>query len=258
MDSYNISPIAYFNGNSIQNFEAPRQASLSQEEDSYIELTDLVGLESIKDLGEFSHIWLIYIFHKNQKWKNLVLPPRGKQKRGVFATRSNYRPNFIGMSCVELRKVDGNIIYIGGSDLLDGTPIVDIKPYLGYSDSFPDAQLGWTADIQKFKVLFESDLDDQIEKCHGLMDQLNIKKVDFKNILEQQLSYEPTDSQRKRVKKVEKFFEFAIRTYRFLFSVDWDSSRIFVLKMYSGYTKEDLNCKEDPYADKKLHRNLFS
>ncbi len=98
----------------------------------------------LRDLEGFERIWLVFAFHLSEGWAPLVQPPRGpKGKRGVLATRSPHRPNGIGLSAVELVAVEGRTLHLRGVDLLDGTPVLDLKPYVPYADAFPDARAGW-------------------------------------------------------------------------------------------------------------------
>ena len=110
--------------------------------------------QAVQDLDSFSHIWLIYGFHAARNWKPMVLPPRGDQKRGVFATRSPYRPNPIGISVVKLVKVSSLKIHVTGTDLLDGTPIYDIKPYIPYADAIQEANAGWIDGLNHRETVF--------------------------------------------------------------------------------------------------------
>ena len=98
----------------------------------------------LRDLEGFDRIWLIFAFHQSEGWAPLVQPPRGPRgKRGVLATRSPHRPNAIGLSSVELVAVEGRTLRLRGVDLLDGTPVLDLKPYVPYADAFPGARAGW-------------------------------------------------------------------------------------------------------------------
>ncbi len=102
------------------------------------------GLQNLlRDLDGFSHVWLVTWLCYARGWNDLVLPPRDTQKRGLFATRAPHRPNPIGLSLVELLFVRKRVLGIGAHDLLDGTPVLDVKPYLAYADSVPDARHGW-------------------------------------------------------------------------------------------------------------------
>jgi tRNA-Thr(GGU) m(6)t(6)A37 methyltransferase TsaA len=98
----------------------------------------------LRDLEGFERIWLIFAFHLSEGWAPLVQPPRGpRRKRGVLATRSPHRPNAIGLSAVELVSVEGRTLHLRGVDLLDGTPVLDLKPYVPYADAFPHSRAGW-------------------------------------------------------------------------------------------------------------------
>lgn len=117
--------------------------------------------EAFRGLEEFSHIWLLWKFSKSEKkhWSATVKPPRlgGKKRMGVFATRSPYRPNDIGLSSVRLEKIEfdekkGPVLHVAGADLMDGTPIYDIKPYIAYADSHPEATEGFAGIVKDMEV----------------------------------------------------------------------------------------------------------
>jgi tRNA-Thr(GGU) m(6)t(6)A37 methyltransferase TsaA len=143
-------------------FGIPRQSGLVPQLKGTITFEpEFRNPQAFKGLEEFSHIWLLWKFSRSEKehWSATVKPPRlgGKKRMGVFATRSPYRPNDIGLSSVKLEKVcyepdKGPILYVSGADLMDGTPIFDIKPYIAYSDCHPDAKSGF-ADLVRGKVL---------------------------------------------------------------------------------------------------------
>lgn len=148
-------------------FAIPRQARLVTESTACIELYPPYNeLEAVRGLEDFSHLWINFIFHRHvgKGWSSTVKPPRldGKQRFGVFATRASYRPNPIGLSLVEIDTIEQHgsslLIHIKGADLLDKTPIIDIKPYIPYSDSIPDAKGGFTDQIKEnlFSVLFST------------------------------------------------------------------------------------------------------
>lgn len=108
-----------------------------------LELADWLDSSVLQDLSGFDRVWLIFAFHLNDGWKSCVKPPRGGPKRGVLATRSPHRPNALGLSAVELILVEGRTLHLRGVDLLNGTPVLDIKPYVPYADAFPDSKAGW-------------------------------------------------------------------------------------------------------------------
>lgn len=100
--------------------------------------------QALEDIEGFDRIWIIFHFHCNSGWKPKTLTPRSRTKHGVFSTRSPYRPNSIGISCVRLLQRKGRTLTVADCDVLDGTPILDVKPYIPAIDSFPDSKAGWT------------------------------------------------------------------------------------------------------------------
>jgi tRNA-Thr(GGU) m(6)t(6)A37 methyltransferase TsaA len=122
--------------------EAPRQGTVDPEATACIVLRP--GLQNaLKDLAGFSHLWVLAWFHHTRGWNEQLVPPRDSVKRGVFATRSPDRPNPLGLSCVAITRVHGCRIWIRGHDLLDGTPVLDLKPYIPDYDAPPGASRGW-------------------------------------------------------------------------------------------------------------------
>lgn len=145
---FDVTPIAFTRSCYKEKFATPRQPGLVSAATGIIELIPPFNdPDCIAGLEECSHIWLHFIFHQciDQGWKAKVRPPRlgGNKKMGVFATRATHRPNALGMSVVKLDRVDitqGNVaLHVSGLDLIDGTPIIDIKPYIPYSDSIEQA-----------------------------------------------------------------------------------------------------------------------
>src|SRR5215831_14742280 len=139
-----LTPIGIVHSPWTAKHSAPRQPSEARGVAGQIELVAGGGYEyGLEDLGSWSHIWVLFWFHLNPTWRAKVLPPRSSKKRGVFATRSPHRPNPIGMSVVRLVRIEGPRLHVDGVDMIDGTPVVDIKPYIPYCDSIPDAGHGW-------------------------------------------------------------------------------------------------------------------
>lgn len=244
-------PIAIFHSSHHQTYEAPRQGVLAEEATGWFELNDQFSKDSIEDLIGFERIWLIYDFHQNKNWKPKVRPPRfSEKKRSVFSTRSPYRPNNIGMSCVKLQKIEDKKVFVTGHDILDGSPILDIKPYLPYADSFPNAETGWVKTDDGYLVEFESKA---LEKILWLEKNTEIS---FKQTILNQLAYEPTNGRTKRVKSLEEHHVFSIRTWRFSFRIEKKTIEIF--EVSSGYSRVELRDALDPYNDKELHSMFLS
>ena len=147
--SLTLRPIGYVRSGKHVKFQTLHQPAESAEERSLVELLPDQDYElALRDLAGFSRIWLVWWFHRNPNWRPLVLPPRGPaRRRGLFATRSPHRPNPLGLTPVKLLGVEKRILIIGPCDLMEGTPIFDIKPYIPAYDSFPESAAGWTDEV---------------------------------------------------------------------------------------------------------------
>jgi len=140
----NIEPIGIIHSCFKEKFGIPRQPGLVKSATATLELLPPYHVEeALRGIEEFSHLWIIFVFHKSlcETFQSTVRPPRlgGKIRKGVFATRSPFRPNPIGLSVVELKSVRGTSLELAGGDFLDGSPVLDIKPYVPYADSIPNA-----------------------------------------------------------------------------------------------------------------------
>jgi tRNA-Thr(GGU) m(6)t(6)A37 methyltransferase TsaA len=147
--AFSCQPIAFARSPYARRIDAPHQSTVvagtetAAAAEATIEFVDGFPAAAFRDLAGFERIWLVFAFHRSEGWKAEVRPPRGGGKRSVLATRSPHRPNAIGLSAVELVDVGPHGLRVRGMDLLDGTPILDIKPYVPYADAFPDARAGW-------------------------------------------------------------------------------------------------------------------
>ena len=236
-------------------YEVPRQGSLAPENEALIELRDQDCFrEGLRGLSEFEYIWVLYEFHLNENWHPLVQPPRENiDKLGVFATRSPHRPNRIGLSCVRLVDIDGEKLRIAKHDLLDGTPIIDLKPYIPYADAFPDASAGWVDRHEEIEYRFTFDLlaSEQIEwvKEHA--------GWDLKNFLLIQLRTEPDNRARKRIKKInQNSYVISYRTWRIEYGIDFFKYRVTISKILTGYEQHEFDSAldDDVFNDKEIHK----
>lgn len=248
---FRFEPIGFVkSGGGTYPQEAPRQAAFASNE-GVIELLPGRNFEqALEDLAGFERIWLVFVFDRNRNWKPKVLPPDGSsRKRGVFATRSPHRPNPVGLSAVELLRIEGRSVHIRNFDLLDGTPILDIKPYIPEADAFPASRSGWRGEAAQTlrEVLFTPEAAGAAEwiLAHGGPDLANAARV--------QLGTRMPDPERQRLVRVdERRAMLAFRTWRFLFETA-ETPR--VLAIASGYTAGELRPEApDPYGDKALHR----
>jgi tRNA-Thr(GGU) m(6)t(6)A37 methyltransferase TsaA len=143
-----LPPIGFVRAPQRVHHDAPRQSGLGRGSEGVIEVVQ--GMQNgLRDLAGFSHVWVVFWCHLARSRALQVKPPRDTRKRGVFATRSPQRPNPIGLSCVRLLRIERRRLHIADHDLLDGTPVLDLKPYLPYCDSVPDAAIGYVATLDE-------------------------------------------------------------------------------------------------------------
>jgi tRNA-Thr(GGU) m(6)t(6)A37 methyltransferase TsaA len=231
-EHFTFKVIGFFHGNTTSKHRAPRQPDATLGIDGTIELMKGQDFEqALQDLETFSHIWLIYGFHSAKGWKPMVLPPRGDKKRGVFATRSPYRPNPIGISVVKLLKISGLKIHVQGTDLLDGTPIYDIKPYIPYADSISDANVGWidTLNHNETKIILSEEMQllmNDSESAHIIM---HAKQI---------LRDSPYPHPYRRIKQVnENVYEVAIKEWRIQYRILQEGNVILDSMFQAGSIK---------------------
>lgn len=225
-----INPIGILHSELVYRYETPRQGILAEDTGAEIWLEPHRNFEqAVKDLEGFERLWIIYWFHKSQNWKPLVKPPRQIGKKvGVFSSRSPFRPNPVGLSCVKLIRTEGLKLFISGSDILDGSPVIDIKPYLPYSDSFPDSATGWVeTDLRNiFEVTFSQE---------SLKYAENLKKeqdVNLKSYAKIQLQFDPADTSRKRINSMEnELFCLDYQKWQILYRIDTIKRKVLVTEI---------------------------
>lgn len=137
-----LTPIGVVRSPFTRKVEAPRQPRAAAHVEGRIELAPTFE-HAVEDLDGFDHVWVLAWMDRARGFRSKVLPPRSDKKRGVFATRSPHRPNPIALSAMELVRVEGTVLHVRGVDLLDGTPVLDVKPYLPWTDAIPRARTGW-------------------------------------------------------------------------------------------------------------------
>lgn len=180
-----LNVIAHIRTDFTSKFGIPRQSGLVDElEATIIFEPEYRNPEALRGLEEYTHLWILWQFSEcaNKEWTPTVRPPRlgGNKRMGVFATRSPFRPNPIGLSCVKLLEIEktekyGCVIRVSGADLLDGTPIYDIKPYLPYVDSHPEASNGFALDEKEGRL--EVEISDELIKIIPPEKQAALKAV---------------------------------------------------------------------------------
>ena len=203
-EEYSVTIIGYISSCFSEKFSTPRQAGLAPLAEARLKLVEPFDRsEMLRGLESFSHIWVQFLFHQSidEGWKPTVRPPRlgGIERRGIWATRSPHRPNFIGLSAVSLKGIDrddGVQLVLGGVDLLDGTPVIDIKPYLPASDRLDQASEGWAAsDFARLEVSFSTAAADFCKTYQAE------RGIDLSTLISQVLSTDPRPASQRGRKK---------------------------------------------------------
>ena len=258
MEHFTFSAIGTVHCDERYKFEAPRQGVYSSGH-AVIELAGQYAGAAIADLAAFERIWVIFVFHCNlgKSWKPMTAPPYVPQARkySLFATRSPYRPNPIGMSCVKLERIENNRkLFIAEHDLLDGTPVLDIKPYSPQADAFPQASAGWRDEL----VLCQWELEYFPRFREQAEFLLAAGAPDMFNFCQVQLSHTPLDSSRRRLTELSPGrYELGCRTWRIEFHIFPDARRIELHSIRSNYSGDELlPGSEDKYGDKDIHRQF--
>ena len=234
-----FDPIGYIHSCFKEKFGIPRQAGLVPEASAILELCPPYNRqEAIRELSTFSHIWVVFLFHavKRDGWTTTVRPPRlgGNQRIGVFASRSGFRPNPIGLSAVRLQKITyeaGTLhLHLGGGDFLDGTPVLDIKPYVPYADSIPGAVGGFAASppAARLDVAFSAAAE---AVCRGLSSRIPQLKAVITGML--QCDPRPAYYHEKPVKK-----RFGTRIYHLVIKWECGDHGVIVVAIDTGINED--------------------
>jgi len=214
-------------------FGIPRQASLLDDFEAQIIMHEPFNtLDAFRGIESFSHLWLSFIFHKNDtQWRPLIRPPRlgGNQKIGVFASRSSFRPNRLGLSLVKFKKIEKNgknvVLTTSCPDLIDQTPIVDIRPYVAYSDHAPNSQCGYAQHEPeaRLKVSYSTQAQQQIERLSTHYPN------NLKRLIETSLRYDPRPAY-KQAKQDQRVYHIRLYDVEISFSITQQSANIITLK----------------------------
>jgi tRNA-Thr(GGU) m(6)t(6)A37 methyltransferase TsaA len=253
---FRFEPIGYVRCALRDKSETPRQPGVDGapgQDGARIELTPTAHMrDALSDLLGFGHIWVVFVFHEAKHFRPRVQPPRSPQKRGVLATRSPHRPNPIGLSAVALLGIDDCTVHIGGTDMLDGTPVLDIKPYVAYADAHPDSAQGWLAEIgdarrdagsrepkdpiPAYQVHVGPDAEAQLA-------WLGAQGLDLRPRLLSSLALGPSPHAYRRIKRMGDHWVLGLKAFRAYFRVD--GMQITVLRIASGYSPRELYGDQD-------------
>jgi len=252
-----LQPIGHLRTAFTSKVEAPRQPAAATDIPGVIELLPGLNLEhAIEDLAGWERIWVIFWFDRNAGWRPKVLPPRSTDgRKGVLATRSPHRPNPLGLSALRLERVEGLHLHVRDVDLLDGTPVLDIKPYVPYTDAFPDSGSGWLQQRaedpgREFTVVFSAAAELQLAWIAAR------SPLPLRARIVQTLVLGPQPHPYRRIKREKNgAMRLAVQDWRIAFQVD--GQRIEVGKISSGYRKAQLAAAApDPDGIFALHRDF--
>lgn len=207
--NYPLEPIAVINSPFREKFATPRQPGLAPSVTATIRFYPGYGVpETVRGLEDFSHLWLIFLFHQNwqQGWQPTVRPPRlgGNRRVGVYASRSPFRPNPVGLSAVKLLGIDrgkGEVrLRVQGADLIDGTPILDIKPYIPYGDSLPKARGGFAEQSPEPVLTVEFSAAATL-----FLQQHHLREPDLERQIRELLSQDPRPAYRRQSAEIQEY-----------------------------------------------------
>jgi tRNA (adenine37-N6)-methyltransferase len=234
---------------------APRQPYAGEGVEGTIELFPGRDFEhALSDLEGWDRIWVIFCFHLNEPgvFRPKVLPPRSPDKRrGLFATRSPHRPNPIGLSVVRLVSVEGLVLRVRDLDLVDGSPVLDIKPYVPYADAFPDARTGWLAPLDSGGSSGERPRDPEpgfsvrwSDRANAQAAWLDERGVNLRTPVDRALSLGPQPHPYRRIKREGDHLRLAVKDWRVRFRVE--GRDVTVLEIASGYRAKELATSPAP------------
>lgn len=252
MDDVGLTAIGIYRSDAANPYEVGRQPREDDVRRGEVVL-DEAHAALTAELAGVRRVWLIFQFHENNHWKPMVRPPRGSDRKlGVFATRAPYRPNPLGLSCVRLVSVDGPRVVVEGADLLDGTPIFDVKPYVAEVDALEDARAGWLEGVEenRYAISWTPLALEQL----GQVEKYGVSQL--APFVQQQLEFEPFDDRRKRLTREGDSFLLAYRTWRVLFH-EIGPRALEILELTSGYSDADLQEAADKWGDKDDHRDFL-
>ncbi|MEY2930419.1 MAG: hypothetical protein RL033_1168 [Pseudomonadota bacterium] len=258
--SFTLRPIGVVHSPFHDRSSAPRQGVAAGGAEGTLELFKRSSFEhALEDLATFSFIWVLFWFHENESkgFRPKVLPPRSTSRRGVFATRSPYRPNPIGLSAVELLGVEGLLLRVRNLDMLEGTPILDLKPYVPYSDAILGANSGWlgsatgTADpLPDHQVEFAPRALEQLAFLAARSPQLGSLRARVVDVLK----LGPQPHPYRRIKPKGDGWVLAHKAWRFDFSTE--GSLVTVSNIHTGYRPSSLASGTEPELE--LHREFVT
>ncbi len=254
--SFTVEPIGLVRTPFLRKSETPRQGVVAGDAEGSVELFPGRGFEdALADLDGWERIWLVFWFDRVNGFRPKVRPPRSNAKRGLFSTRAPHRPNPIGLTSVRLLGADGLVLRVQGVDLLDETPVLDIKPYVPYADAFPEASHGWlpgAADpVPRWEVRFSPACREQLAFLAG-------RGVQLEDALVTALRLGPTPHAYRRIRPLGGGrSEIAVQSWRAVFSTP-RQRELLVESLCSGYPQKRGRGPREELAVHRDFRERFS
>ena len=239
-----LRPIGFIRSGKRVKFQARHQPDEREQEENFLDLLPDADLAlATADLAGFERIWLVWWFHRNTTWRPQVIPPRGPQRRrGVFATRSPHRPSPLGLTPVRLLAVEqgGRVLRLGPCDLVEGTPVFDLKPYVPAYDSFPGSRAGWIDEVDAAERAEPAFTVELAARASEQADWLGAGwGVDFMPRVRELLARDPSPHRTRRIRRVATEygggFEIGCGAWRAMFTVDAAAGRVTITGLGPAY-----------------------
>ena len=262
-----LDPIGFLRSPLATKVQAARQPRAAAGTPARIELLPGRNFEhALEDLAHWELIWVIFWFHLNTGWRPKVLPPRSTTgRKGVFATRSPHRPNPIGMSVVRLEHVDGLVLQIRDADMLDGTPVLDLKPYVAYTDAHPGAGVGWLEDAARSGTRAQP--SDPVPACVVQFEALAAEQavwiethteLAIRERIQSTLSLGPTPHPYRRIRRADAWMQLSVKDWRVRFTVVDRDVRVIENPLHCSWNKLcDLHLVTNHQIDPELRHEVL-
>lgn len=256
-----LTPVGVVHSPWLDKRSAPRQPAEARDVCGRIELYTQAALQdALADLDAFSHVWVLFWFHLNSSWRAKVQPPRSEKKRGVFATRSPYRPNPIGMSVLRLDRIEGRVLHVRDLDIVDQTPVLDLKPYVAYTDAVSAASAGWLHQEEPVADSGPRFAVDFVERAALQLEWLRPRAaVDLEALATSVLCAGPAPHAYRRIRVYDGYSVLAVKDFRLRFRVVGQTIQVFEISTgYRARVLADPQAQASEQTPLSVHREFLA